>query len=155
MHTCLQADRCNQISSCSVCQVLLASLGHVARTTCFLLLHVLCSSHNSMFVSSPGCCTCQCLWQSNAGVGNVQAFPWNKQVQARGQPAGQLPAAPDVLCPICSSPLTDAEIEDTCQSMARCSFQCILLTHAALMKRKGGCMICLAMHALRLCASDA
>lgn len=49
----------------------------------------------------------------------LQAFPWNKQVQARGQPAGQLPAAPDVLCPICSSPLTDAEIEDTCQSMAQ------------------------------------
>ncbi|KAL0031156.1 hypothetical protein WJX77_006664 [Trebouxia sp. C0004] len=48
----------------------------------------------------------------------LKAFPWNECTPgSTAHPAGQ-PAALDVLCPICSSPLTNAEIKEACQSAA-------------------------------------
>lgn len=57
------------------------------------------------------------LQQVWAGV--LQAFPWNDATHARGKPAVQAAAALDPLCPICTAPLTDAEVEDACQSAVR------------------------------------
>ena len=51
----------------------------------------------------------------------MQAFPWNESTRgSTAQRAGRQPAALDVLCPICSSPLTDAEIKEACQTAVRC-----------------------------------
>ncbi len=56
----------------------------------------------------------------------MQAFPWNEPTRgSTAQRAGQQPAALDVLCPICSSPLTDAEIKEACQSAVRCLRFCL------------------------------
>ncbi len=56
----------------------------------------------------------------------MQAFPWNECTRGgTAQPAGQQAAALDALCPICSSPLTDAEIKDACQSAVRCLRFCL------------------------------
>ena len=56
----------------------------------------------------------------------TQAFPWNESTRgSTAQRAGQQPAALDVLCPICSSPLTDAEIQEACQSAVRCLHFCL------------------------------
>lgn len=49
----------------------------------------------------------------------LKAFPWNESTRgSTAQRAGRQPAALDVLCPICSSPLTDAEIKEACQTAA-------------------------------------
>ena len=49
----------------------------------------------------------------------LQAFPWNVATYGRGEPAGQAAAALDPLCPICTAPLTDAEVDKACQAAVR------------------------------------
>lgn len=49
----------------------------------------------------------------------AQAFSWNNATHGRGGPAGQAAAALDPLCPICTAPLTDAEVDKACQAAVR------------------------------------
>lgn len=49
----------------------------------------------------------------------LQAFPWNDATHLQGEPAGQAAAALDPLCPICTAPLTDAEVDGACQAAVR------------------------------------
>ena len=45
---------------------------------------------------------------------HMQAFSWNEAQDSRAVQA-ELAAVPDVLCPICGSPFTDAELQASCQ----------------------------------------
>ena len=88
----------------------------------------------------PSCSMCQtsckqytssCLGVLNAYAGwqrahAMQAFPWNECTRgSTAQCAGQHPAVLDVLCPICSCPLTDAEIREACHSAVCCLRFCL------------------------------
>lgn len=52
-------------------------------------------------------------------VGVLQAFPWNDATHIRGEHLEQAAAALDPLCPICTAPLTDAELDEACQAAVR------------------------------------
>lgn len=54
----------------------------------------------------------------NPGV-VLQAFPWNETTRMRSGSAQQPAASLDPLCPICTSPLTDAEVREACQHTVR------------------------------------
>lgn len=65
----------------------------------------------------------------------MQAFPWNDAIHVRGEPAGQAAAALDPLCPICTAPLTDAEVDGACQAVVRSLHMSFLAWHSWLLVR--------------------